>query len=193
MVSRTANRFLFTDCRRHAYFERRFLLRCSADKVGVSTAAIGVTLPSSVDSRTDPVIRCLLLSVVHVANGNDIRGQVSVTTMGGHPSLALTPFGGSARPELGAGRFSLIPWMPMAPQGFDAEMVKACPQEVKIPGIATVAAPAKPRIFLGNRGEAPIPCSLPRFSHYGSLSVKSNAIKAASRLPTLNRTTEATT
>ena len=93
------------------------LLRCGADKVGVNTAAIK-TLPSSVVSPNDSAIRCLCCPSMHVANReNDIRSQVSKSPpwAGANP-LALTPFGGSSAPKnLVRGRFSLIQWMPMAP------------------------------------------------------------------------------
>lgn len=93
------------------------LLRCGADKVGVNTAA-SMTLPSSVVSPNDSAIRCLCCPSMHVANReNDIRSQVSKSPpwAGANP-LALTPFGGSSAPKnLVRGRFSLIQWMPMAP------------------------------------------------------------------------------
>ena len=93
------------------------LLRCGADKVGVNTAA-SMTLPSSVVSPNDSAIRCLCCLSMHVANReNDIRSQVSKSPpwAGANP-LALTPFGGSSAPKnLVRGRFSLIQWMPMAP------------------------------------------------------------------------------
>mgnify|MGYP000364562377 FL=1 len=93
------------------------LLRCGADKVGVNTAAINDPT-SSVVSPNDSAIRCLCCPSMHVANReNDIRSQVSKSPpwAGANP-LALTPFGGSSAPKnLVRGRFSLIQWMPMAP------------------------------------------------------------------------------
>lgn len=93
------------------------LLRCGADKVGVNTAAINDPT-SSVVSLNDSAIRCLCCPSMHVANReNDIRSQVSKSPpwAGANP-LALTPFGGSSAPKnLVRGRFSLIQWMPMAP------------------------------------------------------------------------------
>ena len=93
------------------------LLRCGADKVGVNTAAInGPTLISRVAERFGNQV--LVLSVdARREQENDIRSQVSKSPpwAGANP-LALTPFGGSSAPKnLVRGRFSLIQWMPMAP------------------------------------------------------------------------------
>ena len=83
-----------------------------------STPRPSMTLPSSVVSPNDSAIRCLCCPSMHVANReNDIRSQVSKSPpwAGANP-LALTPFGGSSAPKnLVRGRFSLIQWMPMAP------------------------------------------------------------------------------
>lgn len=83
-----------------------------------STPRPSMALPSSVVSPNDSAIRCLCCPSMHVANReNDIRSQVSKSPpwAGANP-LALTPFGGSSAPKnLVRGRFSLIQWMPMAP------------------------------------------------------------------------------
>ena len=89
------------------------LLRCGADKVGVNTAAINdPTLISRVAERFGNQV--LVLSV-DARREQGERHTQSPPWAGANP-LALTPFGGSSAPKnLVRGSFSLIQWMPMAP------------------------------------------------------------------------------
>lgn len=93
------------------------LLRCGADKVGVNTAAINdPTLISRVAERFGNQVLVLSVDARREQGERHTQSGFEVTTMGGANPLALTPFGGSSAPKnLVRGRFSLIQWMPMAP------------------------------------------------------------------------------